>query len=590
MKVKDQVREFKSATGTIWKLRDIDERAVAAIAQKFDIPEIVARVVSLRGIDVDNVEKFLNPTIKNYLPDPMEFLDMEKAANRLADAVMNGEEIAIFGDYDVDGATSSALLKRFFREVDADPIVYIPDRIKEGYGPNTNALLELHEQGAKVCITVDCGTSAFEPLAAAAKAGLEVIVIDHHLGGEKLPEAVAIVNPNRLDETSKHGHLAAVGMAFLLVVAVNTKLREKNWYDDKEAPNLLNLLDLVALGTVCDVVHLKGVNRAFVAQGLKIMRKRNNIGLNMLIDVVNINSAPGTYHLGFVLGPRINAGGRVGQANFGARLLSTEDLDEADEIAKELNKFNAERKAIEQMVMEEAVSQVEEKGVDGSIVIAKSEGWHPGVIGIVASRLKERFNRPAAVISLSDGIGKASARSINGIDFGSAVVAANQSGLLVTGGGHAMAAGFTVKESKIDELEQFFSKKFGENIEKLAVRTIKLDGKITIAGVTTDFASLLQQVEPFGAGNAEPRFIIENVCIVKVDIIGGDHVRCILSDANSGGQGGTIKAMAFRSLEAPLGKALLSNRGNVVNIAGRVRLNNWQGVNRVEMLIDDVAI
>ncbi|MDA0781742.1 MAG: single-stranded-DNA-specific exonuclease RecJ [Rickettsiales bacterium] len=585
-----ELREYHSVKGAVWKLRACDERQVLAISQKLEIPEILARMLYVRGVGLNEVESFLNPTLKFLMPDPFHLLDMEKAANRLADAVEKGEEIAVYGDYDVDGATSSSLLKRYFREIGNEPIIYIPDRIKEGYGPNTDALLYLKEHGVDVCVTVDCGTMSFEPLAAAKEAGLEVIVIDHHLSSETLPEAVAVVNPNRLDETSDQKHLAAVGVCFLLIVAVNKILRERGWFQKRKAPDLLNLLDIVALGTVCDVVPLKGVNRAFVSQGLKVMRNRHNCGLAALADIAKVDDCPSTYHLGFMMGPRINAGGRVGQSDLGARLLSTEDVDEAYDISMKLDNFNMERRAIESMVLESAVAQIEQKGTDRPVLFAIGEGWHPGVVGIVSSRITERFNRPSAIISINEGLGKASARSVSGIDFGSAIVAANQAGLLVTGGGHAMAAGFTVEEGKIDAMYEFLCKRFEENIDECAVKQIKADGFLSIDSATTELTDLIKKVEPFGTSNPEPRFIFNDLYIIYADIVGADHIKCVFGTDHAGNMGKTIKGMAFRSLETPLGKALLDNRGKTVSVAARVKLNSWRGVDTVELLIDDVAV
>lgn len=582
--------DFKSAKGALWELRQVDERDVITLTQKYDMPEILARILIARGVKIDGVENFLSPTLKEFMPDPMHLLDMEKAAEQLAEAVVKGEEIAIFGDYDVDGATSSALLKRFFREVGNEPVVYIPDRITEGYGPNPDAMAYLREHGIDICVTVDCGTLAFEALEKAAEVGLKVVVIDHHLGSEKLPIAEAVVNPNRLDETSEHRHLAAVGVSFLLAVAVNSKLKEKGWYNNREAPDLMSLLDIVALGTVCDVVPLKGVNRAFVTQGLKVMRKRNNLGLRALSNTAKVDDIPNSYHLGFALGPRINAGGRVGKSDLGARLLSTEDVDEAYDIAQLLDKYNAERKAIEGMVLDSALAQVEEKDTDSPLLFAVGENWHPGVIGIVASRVTERFHRPSAIISIKDGVGKASARSVNGVDFGSAIVAASQAGLLIAGGGHAMAAGFTVAEDKIDELHKFLSERFSANIDELITKKIKIDGHLSLDAITMDLADLINKVAPFGTSNPEPKFIFPDVHIIRADIVGADHIKCILGSSQSGHVGKTVKAMCFRCLETPLGKMLLQNSGQNLNIAGRIKVNSWNGVDSAEIVIDDAAI
>ncbi len=599
----------KSVTGAQWQLNDANERMVLAISQKFRLPELAARVLVSRGFDAETSEDFLTPTLKSLLPDPFHFIDMEKAASRVAAAVINGEKIAIFGDYDVDGATSSALLKRYLRDCGNSPLIYIPDRIDEGYGPNVEAMLELAGQGIKLCITVDCGTLSFEPIAAAKAAGMEVIVIDHHLGSDILPDAFAIVNPNRLDEISEYRYLAAVGMCFMLAIAVNMKLREAGWFGSvnlepgagnlevpsskfqvpNSPPDLLSLLDIVALGTVCDVMPLTGLNRAFVTQGLKVLRNRKNVGLAALSDVAGIDSVPGTYHLGFVLGPRINAGGRVGKSDLGARLLSTENYDEAFKISQELNILNSERKAIEQFVLEDALNQVEKNYSNQSVIFAQGEGWHPGVIGIVASRLKEKYNRPAAVIAIDNGIGKASARSVSGVDLGAAILSAQSQGILIKGGGHAMAAGFTVDANKINELHEFLCTRFSGNENIFSARKFKFDSFITVSALNTQLAKALERIEPFGSGNPEPLFVITNAFISKVDIIGNDHIRCMIGDGRAGGKGGTIKAMAFRSVDTDLGRFLLSGSGKNLSLIGKIRINNWQGYERAEFLVEDVA-
>jgi single-stranded-DNA-specific exonuclease len=604
-----------SVTGAIWHLNNADERMVLALSQKHNLPEVAARVLAARGLTTDEAENFLNPTLKSLLPDPFHFMDMEKAASRVADAIIKGEKIAIFGDYDVDGATSSGLLKRYFRDCGNDPLIYIPDRIDEGYGPNSEAMLELARRGITLCITVDCGTLSFEPIAAANKAGMEVIVIDHHLSTEMMPEALAVVNPNRIDEVSEYRYLAAVGMCFMLAIAVNSKLRSSGWFTENRhqvsgarsqeshdfdarplatdtlntEPDLLSLLDIVALGTVCDVMPLTGLNRAFVAQGLKVLRNRKNIGLNALADVAGIDSIPSAYHLGFVLGPRINAGGRVGKSDLGARLLSTENYDEAIKIAQELNHLNAERKTIEQLVLEDAIAQVEQGDTEAPIIFASGQGWHPGVIGIVASRLKERYNRPTAVIALDNGIGKASGRSISGIDLGAAIISAQQQGILVKGGGHAMAAGFTVEENKIPELHEYLCKKFTANTEAFSSRKLKIDGYLTVSALNTYLAKSLSKIEPFGVGNPEPLFAVTDAYLAKVDVIGGSHLKCIIGDARAGGKGGTIKAMAFRSVDTDLGRFLLSASGKNLSFAGKIKINNWQGYERAEFFLEDVA-
>lgn len=582
----------QSVTGSCWELRDTNERVALAISQRLNLPEIIGRVLAARGITLEEAEAFLNPTLRHFLPDPFHLLDMDIAADRLARAIIAREKIGIFGDYDVDGATSSALLTRFCRMVGAETLTHIPDRIEEGYGPNAPAMLKLKHAGASVIVTVDCGTVAYEAVAAAAEAGAEVVVIDHHLGAEELPDALAVVNPNRVDDPSPHGHLAAVGVTFLLLVAVNRMLKDRGWYATRREPDLRTLLDLVALGTVCDVVPLMGANRAFVSQGLKILSGRANAGLCALADVAGLNSRPSAYHLGFVLGPRINAGGRVGEASLGSRLLSLEDEVAAREIAARLEQHNAERKAIEAQVLEEAIVQVESREAIGPVVTAVGEGWHPGVIGIVAGRLKERYHMPVAVIAADQGLGKASCRSITGVDFGATVTAARQAGLLVAGGGHAMAAGFTVELAKLEALQAFFEDRLSAAVTTHGrVRRIRLDGALGINAVTPELVETLEQVGPFGSGNPQPRFVLTDVRVVKADIVGGSHVRAIVTDGGVGGRanGKRIKAMAFRAADTILGNTLLSAKGRPLHLAGTLRLNDWRGTPEAEFTIEDAA-
>ncbi|MEE9139324.1 MAG: single-stranded-DNA-specific exonuclease RecJ [Alphaproteobacteria bacterium] len=580
----------RSLRGKRWRLRLADERAGLALAQRLEVPEIVGRVLAARGVGLDEAEGFLNPTLRSLLPDPSHLLDMDAAAERLARAVMGGEAVAVFGDYDVDGATSAALLQRFLTAVGAPARVYIPDRLREGYGPNAAALLALKAEGARVVVTVDCGTSAHGPLEEAAVAGLDVIVVDHHEAEARLPRAWAVVNPNRLDEASPHKQLAAVGVAFLLVVAVNRRLREAGWYGEaggRAEPDPRTWLDLVALGTICDVVPLTGVNRALVAQGLKVMARRGNVGLAALADAAALEARPGTYHVGFVLGPRVNAGGRVGRSDLGVRLLATEDADEARAIARELDAHNTERRRLDAAVLVEALAQVEARpGKPGPLVFAAGEGWHPGVIGIVAGRLKDRYNRPACVVALDGGTGKGSLRSVSGIDIGAAVIAARQSGLLLNGGGHAMAAGLTVTESGIEPLREFLAERIaGQAGVAPVIPSLGLDGALSPEAATPELVELLERVGPFGAGNAEPRFAFARMRVVKADVVGADHVRCVLADQARG----RLRGIAFRSLDTDLGQGLLASGGAPLHVAGRLAADNWQGRTRVQLLIDDAV-
>lgn len=576
----------RSAAGRRWYSREGDTRTGMALAQRFGLPEIVGRVMAARGVSLDDAAVWLNPTLRELLPDPSHLKDMERAAARIANAIRSGQSIGIFGDYDVDGATSTALLQRFIEAAGGRALTYIPDRLKEGYGPNAPALRSLKERGAALAITVDCGITAFEPLADAADAGMEIVVVDHHVAEPRLPRAFAVINPNRLDDDSPHGQMAAVGVAFLLVVAVNRVLRESGWYGDRSGPDLRQWLDLVALGTVCDVVPLTGVNRALVAQGLKVMAQRDNQGIAALADVSRLTEPPEAWHAGFLLGPRVNAGGRVGEAGLGAALLAAPDYATALPLAQRLDAYNAERKDIEATCLEEAIAQVEGGVMHDGLVYAVSGGWHPGVIGIVAGRLKERFNRPACVVAMEDGVGKGSGRSIVGVDLGTAVIAARQEGLLISGGGHAMAAGFTVSADHQDAFRAFLADRIlGQVGDGGPVAELGLDGVLQPRGATVELAEALQKLAPFGSGNREPRFAIAGARVVQADIVGTDHVRCILT----GEDGGRLKAIAFRCADRPLGRMLLQSSGLPVHVAGQIRVDRWQGRESVQLIIDDAG-
>lgn len=565
-----------------------------ALAQRFALPEIVGRLLAARGVDADEVETFLAPTLRALMPDPSILTDMDRGADRLARAVIAGQRIAVFGDYDVDGATASALLYRFFRAVGSEIGIYIPDRLREGYGPNAPALRRLRDRGVDVVVTVDCGITAFEALEAAREAGLDVIVVDHHEAEPRLPVAAAVIDANRLDEDpavrARLGRLAAVGVAFLLAVAVNRSLRAAGWYrDGRPEPDLLRWLDLVALGTICDVVPLVGLNRALVAQGLKVLARRENAGLAALADVARLDERPGAWHLGFLLGPRVNAGGRVGEADLGARLLTTDDPAEAARLAARLDGYNAERRAIEQAVLDAAIAAVEHDdiGPHDPIFVA-GEGWHPGVIGIVASRLKERYHRPALVVALDGAVGKGSGRSVTGIDLGNVVIAARQAGLLVNGGGHAMAAGLTVAAERVVELRDFLASRLRPQIADVAlVPSLAIDGTLQAGAVTPELMSQIDRLGPFGTGNPEPRFALPAVRLLRADVVGDGHVRCVLG----GSDNGRLKAIAFRAMEGPLGPSLLQAGGGIpVHLAGHLRPDTWQGRTEVQLLIDDAAL
>ena len=575
-----------SCTGKRWLERSGDSRHALAISQQFQLPEIIGRFLDTRGITADQVEAFLDPKLTSSLPDPAHLLDMDAGVARLIQALQGQEKIAVFGDYDVDGATSSALLARYFKAVGADYQIYIPDRITEGYGPNILALEKLIKDGTKVVITVDCGTTAYEPLAFAKEKALDVVVVDHHVAEAGLPEAIAVINPNRMDEASEHGQLAAVGVTFLLAVALNRGLREAGYFKDWQEPDLMQWLDIVALGTVADMVALTGVNRALVVQGLKVMLRRKNAGLSALADVALIDEAPSTYHLGFLLGPRINAGGRVGESYLGAQLLATESAEEAFEIAQKLDAYNTERREIENQVLQEALEKAEQQKA-GSVVYIAGEGWHPGVIGIVASRLKERYGLPSCVLTIEDGKATGSGRSITGVDLGACVIAARQVGIITDGGGHKMAAGFSLDHDRLDDFNAFLSERISKQIEEEGiVPTINIDGAVSVEGATMELVEVLQKLAPFGTGNAEPRFAFSNVRIAKSDVVGVNHVRCFLTGLDSKKQ---LAAIAFNCVDTELGRALLRHKGLPLHIVGRLRENIWQGRSSVQLLIDDVA-
>jgi single-stranded-DNA-specific exonuclease len=583
----------RSFSGKRWLERPVNDRQALALSQQFQLPDIIGRFLSARGIAAEFVDDFLDPKLGSLLPDPAHLLDMGAGVDRIINAISENEKIAIFGDYDVDGATSSALLARFFVSIGVNHLVYIPDRIKEGYGPNKKAFEKLKNDGVSVIITVDCGTTAFEPLSFGKSIGLDVIIVDHHIAEVGLPNAVAVINPNRLDEESRHTQLAAVGVSFLLIVALNRALRENGFFKKNSMirePNLMNLLDIVALGTVADMVPLTGVNRALVVQGLKIMAKRRNKGLSALADIAGMDEAPTTYHLGFLMGPRVNAGGRVGEANLGAKLLSTENSQEALDIAKKLDSYNAERREIEATVLEEALALAEikaKKKTSQSLVFIAGKNWHPGVIGIVASRLKERYGLPACILTVQDGVATGSGRSIIGVDLGACVISARQAGVLTNGGGHAMAAGFSLDADKLDVFETFLSERISKQIvEGGILPTLNVDGLITIEGASMDLVEILNKMAPFGTGNAEPRLVFSGVRIAKVDIVGVDHIRCFITGIDSKKQ---LSAIAFRCVDTELGQALLKHNGLPLHLVGRLRENNWQGRSSVQLLIDDAA-
>jgi single-stranded-DNA-specific exonuclease len=578
----------RSVCGRRWRLPAGEDTAAERLAERLGLPGVLARLLVRRGLDGDHAPGFLEPRLRDHLPEPLSLRDMDRATARLLAAIEGGERIAVFGDYDVDGATSAALLARFFAAVGAGTRLYIPDRLAEGYGPNAPALLRLHAEGVRVVVAVDCGTTAHGALAAAKAAGLDVIVIDHHVAEPLLPPAAAVVNPNRLDETGAHGTLAAVGLAFLLVVALNRALRRAGWYRGSRAePDLFGWLDLVALGTVCDVVPLVGLNRAFVAQGIKIARRGRNPGLAALAAVAGVKAPLDAYHLGFLLGPRVNAGGRVGAAEIGAQLLSTDDPALAAELAARLDGYNRERREIEARTLAAAIAAVEATPQSPVLAFAAAPDWHPGVIGIVAARLKERYQRPACVVAVADGIGRGSGRSIAGVALGPAVVAARQAGLLINGGGHAMAAGFTVAADRIEALRRYLAGRLGDGLDRdRLVPELVADGVLSLGAATTDLVRQIEALAPFGAANPEPRFVFAPVRVLHAEPVGDGHLRCTLADPLGPAR---LRAIAFRAQATPLARFLAETRGVTIAVAGHLRRDSWRGGDAVALTIDDAA-
>ncbi len=553
--------------------------------------DIVTQLLLSRGVAADDLERHRMPTLRGFLPDPSKFRDMDSAAERIAQAILTDETVTIYGDYDVDGATSAALLVRLLKMLGCEARYYIPDRLLEGYGPSGEALVNIAEQGSSLIVTVDCGAMAFEALDMARNAGVDVIVVDHHKCAAELPKAAALVNPNRLDESDEaasFGHLAAVGVAFLLAIALVRTLRNRGFFEGKAEPDLMGLLDLVALGTVADVAALHGLNRAFVAQGLKVMSKRDNIGMAALIDASRLKRAPVCSDLGFALGPRINAGGRVGESTLGVRLLTTEDPDEAREISAQLSSLNEDRRAIEAAVQEAAEEQIAQQH-NRAVVITSAKGWHPGVIGIVAGRIKEKTGKPAIVIAIDDetGEGKGSGRSISGVDLGAAIIAAREEGLLVAGGGHAMAAGLTIEADKLDAFADWIDERLANAVSKAqSSQTLKLDVSVAPRGLTPDLVERLEEAGPYGIGWPGPKVAVGPVHIIKADIVGTDHLRLIVG----GNDGGSIKAIAFRAAETEMGQAILhAAKGRKLWLAGRAKIDDWGSRPAAELHLEDAA-
>jgi single-stranded-DNA-specific exonuclease len=581
-----------SILGRPWRDRlDMKARALAeAIVQHHGLPDALSRVLAARGVACEDCLDYLAPTIRALMPDPSSLIGMDAAAERLAHAAQRGETVAIFGDYDVDGACSSALLAQFLNACGAPNMIHIPDRIFEGYGPNADAIRALRQRGASLLVTVDCGVTSHGPLAAAAEVGLDVVVLDHHQAPVDLPPALAIVNPNRQDDLSGLGHLCAAGVVFMTLVAANRLLRERGfWTAGRPAPDLMGMVDLVALATVADVVPLKGLNRAFVLRGLDVMRQRGRPGLRALFDAARASGPPRAQALGYLIGPRINAGGRIGDAALGARLLLETDDAEADRIAAELDRLNRERQEIEAAAVAEAVAEADAamgRSGETSVIVTAAESWHPGVVGLVAARLKERFGRPAVAISLGGETGTGSARSIPGADIGMAVRAAVEAGILVKGGGHAMAAGLTVEAARLGDLRAFLEDRLAQGVAAARrERALLVDAAITAGGARAELVNEIERAGPFGSGSPEPVFAFPDHVIAEASIVGGAHVRVRLESRDRS----RLDAIAFRCAEEPLGKALLGSRGEMLHVAGTLTLDRWGGAEKASLRIVDAA-
>ena len=579
----------RSLTGRAWRERPADADTIRRLSQTQDLSEPLARALASRGVSAETAGVYLNPTLKALFPDPSSFLDMDRAAAILVDALMSGRPTAVFADYDVDGASSAALLVRWFRAMGSELPIYVPDRITEGYGPSAAAFRSLKERGAELVVTVDCGAAAHDAIAAAAEIGLDVVVIDHHLMRGDPPAAAAVVNPNRPGCNSGQGVLAAAGVTLVLLAALNREARRRGLFAVRSEPDLRQWLDLAALGAVCDVTQLTGFNRALTAQGLKVMSAWRNPGLAALLHVSGAKPGPaGVFHAGWVLGPRINAGGRIGRSDLGARLLSTDDPEEASALAEELDALNASRKEVERQVLDQAVAMIEaERRADDPVIVVAREDWHPGVVGIVAGRLRERYRRPVIVIGLDpiSAVGKGSGRSQPGVNLGQAVHAAFDEGLLLAGGGHAMAAGVTVRSDKVDSLRSFLGDRLAEVCATaLEQDAIEIDALVTPASADRPLFQSFQQLAPFGPGNPEPMFAFGDVLIEHPMPVRGGHVRCTLSD----GAGGRLRAVAWRAEELELGRRLLSAQG-ALHIVGRLKPDDYQGRNGVQLEIEDAA-
>lgn len=574
----------------MWSLRTADDRLARAHAQRLGVAEVLGRILAGRSVPLDLGERFLNPSLREDMPDPSSLADMDRAVGRVVRTVEAGKPVGIFGDYDVDGAASTALLGRYLTGLGLRVLTHIPDRMTEGYGPNIAALRALAAEGADVIVTVDCGTAATSVLAEAAGDGLDVVVLDHHETPDAPPPTAGHVNPKQAADRSGLDHLAAVGVTFFFVVALNRALRDRGFFSgERQEPDLRDMLDLVALGTVCDVVPLVGINRAFVLRGQEVMGRRGNAGLTALCDIAGIKERPTSVHLGFQIGPRINAGGRIGRSGLAAALLGTSDAGEAAKLARELDALNKERQAMEAAIVREAVAAaaVQVDRDEAPVIVLAREAWHPGVLGIVAGRLKDRFQRPAFVFGIDrNGRAVGSGRSVPGVDLGTAVLKAVEAGAAIKGGGHTMAAGATLDAAQVTAFQAFLAERLAADTAiAAATRTLDLDGALAVSGATRELADLVERAGPFGAGNPEPLFAVPNARLVKQDVVGQGHVRLIVSDTT----GKRLKAIAFRCKDSDLGQLLLNERDRPVHLAGRLRADNWRNQRGVQFEIEDAA-
>ena len=579
---------FSSVTGKNWLFKNFDSSDLTKYVENYSLTEITAKLLSIRKKNISNIQNFLEPKIKNLLPNPLKLKDMDKAIKRTYECIIKDEVMGIFGDYDVDGASSTALLARYFTSLNQKIFTYIPDRQKEGYGPSEKGFNNLINKGAKLIFTVDCGTLSFKPIDTAQKSNTDVIVLDHHQSDTKLPNACALVNPNRYDDESGLNYLCAAGVCFVFLVALNKLLRDKNWFkiNKIEEPNILNYLDLVSLGTVCDVVPLIDLNRAIVKQGLKIIKSRKNLGLKTLYDICKIQSQPSTYDLGFKIGPRINAGGRLGKSSHGAELLISEEPQKAYQIAIDLEKSNLERQSIQAMLSDQVDEDIK-KYHNYPVLVLAGMNWHEGVIGIVASRIKDKFNKPTILISLKNSIGKGSARSVVGFDIGSQIIQSVQSKILEFGGGHKMAGGFTIKEDNIPRFRDLLIKNYEKNSSKIKSNTdLYFDTTISPSALNEDFMDQINVLSPFGSGNSEPRFIIESIQVLHSKIISNNHIRSIML----GKDGTKFTAFAWNSINTLLESYLMNISKKKINIAGKIKFNEWKGEKKVEFIIEDISL